>query len=569
MKTILVVDNHPVVLKLLVEFLKRMGHEVISAEDGLAALEILKKVTPDIVFTDLIMPNISGEKLCQVIRSRPELKEVHIIIYSSTMLEDEAHILSLGAAACIAKGPFKNTEAHIAQVIEHIDNGTLPALQGKILGGEDLYKRHITSELLCSKRHYEIIFNSMPEGVMEFTLEGKIFHANAAAMGLCGLQEENLLASSFFDLFTGEHRERVRALLHSPGQDPVIIDDTAPILLNGKMITIHFLPSQDEEHTFIIAIMRDLTEKITAARELELLRHQQERILNTVSEGIFGLDQENHVTFVNPAALAMLGYEPHDLAALGNKLHEIVHYHKPDGRAYPLTDCPIHATGQDGIVRKGTETFWRKNGESFPVRYTATPIQEDYEITGTVVTFADITERKKMEEKLRESAMTDELTSLFNRRGFMTLADKLIKISVRDKNDLLLVYVDFDNLKWINDTLGHSVGDQALIEAATLLQDTFRLADIVARLGGDEFVILCTDNSALGNERNILIRLNETIEKTNRMTNRQYPLSLSVGVGRFEHLSPCSIDDLLRQADQAMYKNKGEKKTLHLDGYKH
>ena len=82
MKTILVVDNHPVVLKLLVEFLKKQGHEVITAEDGLAALKVLKKIRPDIVFTDLVMPNINGEKLCQIIRSRADLKHTHIIIYS-------------------------------------------------------------------------------------------------------------------------------------------------------------------------------------------------------------------------------------------------------------------------------------------------------------------------------------------------------------------------------------------------------------------------------------------------------------------------------------------------------
>ncbi|HIJ89376.1 MAG: diguanylate cyclase [Desulfobulbaceae bacterium] len=567
MKKILVVDNHPVGLKLLEEFLKKQGHEVITAEDGLAALAILKTVKPDIVFTDLIMPNINGEKLCQVIRSRPELKHLHIIIYSATVLEDETNILSLGADVCIAKGPFKNTEAYITQVIEHIDNGTLHELTGKILGGENLCKRYITSELLFSKRHYEIIFNSMPEGVMEFTLDGKIIRANAAAMELCGLREENLLASSFFDLFSGERRERLRALLQSTGQAPVIIDETAPILLNDKMITIHFLPSTGEAHAFIVAIMRDLTDKITTAQELEQLRRQQERILNTVGEGIFGLDKHNRVTFANPAACSMLGYEAHELT--GNTLHELVHSHRPEGEPYPRHDCPISSTCSDGIIRKGTETFWRKNGTALPIQYTSTPITEDYEILGAVVTFADITERKKWEEKLRESALTDDLTGLFNRRGFMTLADKLVKISVRDQTDLLLVYVDFDNLKWINDTLGHSVGDQALIEAATLLQDTFRLADIVGRLGGDEFVILCTDNSALGNETTILQRLNDNIEKTNRMTSRQYLMSLSVGVGRYEHTAPCSIDELLRRADRAMYANKQEKKTRHQDGYNH
>ena len=357
----------------------------------------------------------------------------------------------------------------------------------------------------------------------------------------------------------------MRTLLHKIDQKPIIIDETSPIPLNDKMVTIHFLPSKDETHSFIIAILRDLSEKIKAAKELDLLRHQQERILNAVGEGIFGLDKQNRITFANPAAIAMLGYKQQGL--IGNSLREIVPAGTPEGDACAENECPICASSQDGIVRKGTETFWRKNGSSFPVRYTSTPIVEDYEILGAVVAFADITERKKMEEKLRESALTDELTGLFNRRGFLALADKLIKISERDKADLLLVYIDFDNMKWINDSLGHSVGDQALIETATLLRDTFRLADVIGRLGGDEFVILCTDNSALGNEETILCRLSENVEKTNRLTSRRYPLSLSVGVSRYEHQASCSIDELLRRADRAMYENKESKKARHLDGY--
>ena len=563
MKTILVVDNHPLTLKLLVELLKRQGHEVIAAEDGLAALEILKKVKPDIVFTDLIMPNINGEKLCQIIRGRDDLKHIHIVIYSATELEDQHNILKIGADACIVKGPLKNTEAHIVRVIEHIDAGTLHKLKGKILGGEDLYKRHITSELLFSKRHSELIFNSLPEGVLEFTPEGKIFQANAAALALCGLREEHLLGSNFFELFRGEDRERVRNLLHIPDPaPPLIIDEAAPILLNGKMVSVHFLPSRDATHAFVIAIMRDLTEKIATTRKLELLQRQQERILNAVGEGIFGLDNQSRVTFINPAALAMLGYESHELTDKSPR--DIIR-----ACTCPEQECPISAASQDGMIRKGTETFRRKNGVSFPVRYTSTPIMEDDAILGAVVVFADITEQKNMEEKLRESALTDELTSLFNRRGFMTLADKMIKISLRDKTDLLLIYADFDNLKWINDTLGHTIGDQALQEAAALLQDTFRLADVVARLGGDEFVILCTANSALGDEKTILNRLSESIETANRLTDRQYPLSLSIGVGRCDHPTPCSIDELLRRADRAMYKNKENKKARHQDGYKH
>jgi len=565
MKTILVVENHPVLLKLLVEFLKKQGHEVIAAVDGLAALEALDTVRPNIIFTDLVMPNINGEKLCQIIRSRAELKEVRIVIYSSTMLEDETNILKLGADACIAKGPFKKTEEHIIKVIEHLNNRTLHELTGTILGREDLFERHITSELLFSRRHHELILNSLPEGVVEFTPDGKISQVNEAALALCGLQEEHLLGSSFFALFSGEHRERLLGLLPPKSSAPVIIEETSPILLNGKMVTIHFFPSRDETSRMITAIMRDLTEKIATTRQLELLRRQQERILNAVGEGIFGLDPHGRITFANPAAMAMLGYDQQTLA--GASLRETIRACRPEGETGPEHDCPLCGASQDGIVRKGTEIFRRKDGTSFPVRYTCTPIMEKSEILGMVIVFADITEGKKIEEKLRESALRDDLTSLFNRRGFMTLADKLIESSLRDNNDLLLVYVDFDNLKWINDTLGHTMGDQAIIETAELLKETFRLADVIGRLGGDEFVILCTDNAALNNEKPILSRLSEHIEKANRITTRQYPLSLSIGVSRCDHLAPCSIDELLRRADQAMYENKEKKKSRHQDGY--
>jgi len=568
MKKILVVDNHPVILKLLVDFLNKEGHEVRIAEDGLDALEILKTFRPDLVFTDLIMPNISGEKLCQVIRSRPELEKTPIVIYSATVLEDESNIARLKADACIAKGPFKNTEAHIRTVFAHIDKGTLQELSGKILGREELFKRHITSELLFSKRHYEAIFDSMPEAVLEFTREGKIFHANAAAMGLCSLPEENLLASRFLELFNPNQRLRLRTILAQLDQTPVFIDENDPAVLNGRKVSISFLAIRDEEHAFFVAIMRDLTEKIRTTKELNRLRNQYERILNAVGEGVFGFDARNRISFINPAALSILGYEQSEI--VGQPLETIIHSCLPQNAAAEIDgECAISATGNDGIIRKGTETFCRKNGADFPVQYTCTPIIEEGEIIGSVVAFADITERKRWEEKLRKSSVTDELTGLLNRRGFISFSEKLIRISARDKMDLLLFYIDFDNMKWINDTFGHQVGDQALVETAILLQDTFRLADVIGRIGGDEFVILCTENSHLGNEDAILRRLTGNITQTNSNPSRKYPLSLSYGVARLRHESPCSISELLSQADSEMYVNKEKRKKMHTDGYKH
>jgi len=165
--------------------------------------------------------------------------------------------------------------------------------------------------------------------------------------------------------------------------------------------------------------------------------------------------------------------------------------------------------------------------------------------------------------------ITDELTGLFNRRGFLTMADKLMEISAREHTDLLLFYLDFDNMKWINDNFGHATGDQALAETTELLRDTFRQADVIGRIGGDEFVVLCADTASLGNKTTMLQRLTENIEKSNNLSNRPYPLSLSFGSALYKHDHPCSFDELLSQADRAMYLNKEEKKKNRRGSYGH
>lgn len=566
MKKILAVDNNPVILKMLAEFLSRQGHGVLTAQDGLAALEILKDHRPDLIIVDLVMPNIGGEQLCRILRSRPELKTIPIVIYSAIDLEDEAAILAMGADACIAKGPFKETERYFRKVLSHIDNNTLSELSGMILGADNLCNRQIISELIFSRRHYENIFDAMPEGLVEFTPDWRIFHVNAAAVRLCGHAEETLLGAQFHNLFAAKDQERLQALLNNMGEEPAVVDEGRPVSLNGHEISLTFLPIRDDTHEFVVAILRDLTEKIRTERELELLRRQQERILNTVSEGIFGLDTTNRISFVNPAAHSMLGYKPQDL--IGNSLENIVQACALDQEGKPLAGaCPLGVTDREEIMRTGTETFRKKNGATFPVRYTRAPIIENGETLGAVVSFADITERKRWEETLKEAVITDELTGLFNRRGFMTMANQLMELSAREHSDLLLVYLDFDNMKWINDNFGHATGDRALVETTELLRDTFRQADVIGRIGGDEFVVLCTENGFQGNKATILQRLAENIAKTNNLPGRPYPLSLSFGLARCEHDHPCSMDELLCQADQAMYLHKEEKKKSRQGSY--
>ena len=137
-------------------------------------------------------------------------------------------------------------------------------------------------------------------------------------------------------------------------------------------------------------------------RSLDLLRQQHKLILDAAGEGIFGADLEGRVTFVNPAAASLCGYQAEEL--LGRNIHNVIHYAKPDGTAHPLEECPIYATLKDGTIHRVAEdVFWKKDGQSFLVEYTATPTTENNRVIGTTVVFKDITARKRQEDELARS----------------------------------------------------------------------------------------------------------------------------------------------------------------------
>ena len=137
--------------------------------------------------------------------------------------------------------------------------------------------------------------------------------------------------------------------------------------------------------------------------ELANLRRQHQLILNSVGEGIYGLDVQGNVTFVNPAAAAIIGWDMNDL--VGKSMHKILHHSKADGAEYPRQSCPIYAAFKDGRVhRVENEVFWRKNGTSFPVEYISTPMHDEKgQLVGAVVTFRDITQRKLSESILQQA----------------------------------------------------------------------------------------------------------------------------------------------------------------------
>jgi diguanylate cyclase (GGDEF)-like protein len=169
----------------------------------------------------------------------------------------------------------------------------------------------------------------------------------------------------------------------------------------------------------------------------------------------------------------------------------------------------------------------------------------------------EIQERLRAEAEVRQLSVTDELTGLYNRRGFFLLANQQLKIARRTQTSYFVLFADLDGLKNINDTLGHEMGDRIIVEAAQILKQTFREADIVARLGGDEFAVFIPNFSG-DISTNFHSRLQENIDRFNQQSERAY-ISISLGVEFGDLNNEVLLEQLLAKADKLMYEHKRTK----------
>ena len=288
-KKILAVDNHPLMLEFITGLLEREGHNVVGAEDGVSALNILTSFTPDIMFIDLIMPRISGEKLCQIVRNMPRLNNCCLVIVSAAIAEQESNYSKIGANAYIAKGSYSTMEEHILAIVNESDPIRSGMKEKQTTALKDVEPRQMTKELLSQNRHLEIILESMAEGILEVYSE-RIVYANSAAASLLGLHQEKLLGSYPPDLFDKFVGQRVEALLKSGTDKPSEIGPDMPVQVNGRLVTMKKLPLKEEASTTIILII-DVSEQKREEEEKRKLEAQLQRAekmeaLGTLAGGV-------------------------------------------------------------------------------------------------------------------------------------------------------------------------------------------------------------------------------------------------------------------------------------------
>jgi PAS domain S-box-containing protein len=304
-KKILVVDNHPIILEYMSKFLSKDGHEVRTSEDGLHALDLLEDWRPDIIFVDLIMPNIDGKKLCQIIRAMPEMQDTYLIILSAAAAEEQLDIRAIGANACVAKGPLDKMGQYVNAALHDADHRRTQAVPGRIFGVENLYSRQITKELLTIWKHFEVVLGSLSEGILEITSGGRIVYANPTAISLTGIPEERLLASSVLGLFDARDKTLVREMIDRVAAEANMVAADSPVKFNDREFMIKLLPIRDDMKRTLIMVLEDVSEH----RRIEAQFHHAQRMeaVGTLAGGI--AHDFNNLLMVIQGNISLMLYE--------------------------------------------------------------------------------------------------------------------------------------------------------------------------------------------------------------------------------------------------------------------
>jgi len=258
-----------------------------------------------------------------------------------------------------------------------------------------------------SEERFKLAFQFAGTGMAIVGLDGAWLRVNPSLCEIVGYTEEELFQKTFADITHPDDLERdlahVRDLIE--GRSRSYQMEKRYIHRDGHVVWIRLNASLVRDAAgaplYFISQIEDITARKNAERELRSIQQFQETILKGISHGVHGVDCLGDIVFENPAAVKMLGWGETNM--VGMPAHPTMHHHRPDGTPYPVGECPIHATLLDGQYRHvNDEVFWRKDGTSFPVEYSVGPIRsETGEITGAVVVFIDITERKRAEDELR------------------------------------------------------------------------------------------------------------------------------------------------------------------------
>ncbi len=414
----------------------------------------------------------------------------------------------------------------------------MPAADGRVLERSDI--RHSVRADLLARDTVDVMSLTPGEG-----LAGRAW-TSKQAVWVPNVEEDEAFARAAHATALG---------LKAGVAIPVLAADEAVAVLVFYMYEVR---EQDERLVHLISVVSaQLGSLIRRKRAEDALRDSEEnarRLIENLNDVIMVLDVEGHITYVSPSVQRTLGFNPQE--ELGRSIFDFIHADDIVRAQEMMAD----ALGAPGFSRSMEIRIRHRNGHWRSMEVIGNAVLDQHGVPTIIINARDLTERQRLQAELRRMSVTDDLTGLNNRRGFFMLAEQEMKLARRLKKDLLLVFVDLDDFKSINDSHGHQVGDQALVETAEILRTTFRESDVLARLGGDEFVALAMF-SADETDDVIESRLHQTLAEHNARPGRRYTVSISTGMARFDARNVQSLAELMAIADDALYEQKRARKA--------
>lgn len=299
---------------------------------------------------------------------------------------------------------------------------------------------------------------------------------------------------------------------------------------------------------FSFTLYRNNSEKEKAIIELKENKDKLQLILNSTAEAIYGMDIDGNCTFCNTSFLKMLGYN-HPKELIGKNVHYQIHHSYKDGTPMLIDDCKIvNALNKGKGIHVNDEVFWRSDGTCFDVEYNSFPQFKEGVLIGAVVTFMDITERKKIFDEIKYLSYFDSLTGLYN-RTFLNV--ELKRLDIERNLPISIIMGDANGLKLTNDIFGHAAGDNLLITIAEVLKRVCRADDIISRIGGDEFIILLPKTEAV-EALKIIMRIKDELSKEQLLAIRG-----NISMGSYTKIRPEEdISNIIDEAEEVMYYDK-------------
>ncbi len=535
---VLLIEDSPADARLVEEMFRESGSEefeLIHTTHLAEALTLLEREPFAVMLLDLSLPD--STHLGSLERAQAKAPALPIVVF--TGLDNEAlasKALALGAQDYLVKG--KVTPDSLTRTLRYA-----------------IERKKAAQMLRDSERRYRDLFEESLGLICTHDIAGNLLTVNPAGAQELGYTPAGLIGRNLRELLAPGFQQEFDTYLKRIQDNN---SDSGLLGLLDRAQQVHIFAYKNVLHRdhlgspYVIGYAQD----VTAQHHAETALKKSEDVFRTLAAhapaGIFLTNTEGEWRYANSRWCSMAGLTAEQSNGMGwlNAIHS--------------EDKSIVLSAWQTAIQSGGEFAMEYRLQSTDGQicwvFTSTAARRNHAgvVTGYVGTIADISARKNMEEQLRALSLTDELTGLHNRRGFLSVAQQNLFLAKRARLNAALIYIDLDNMKSINDNYGHEEGDRALRTVAAILRRVFRESDVLARLGGDEFVVLHLEPR--GETQTAQTRLQQTLTEVNDQRVLPYALAMSIGIVHQHPNAHATLEELLALADAQMYEIKRTKR---------